>query len=361
MVLKSFHHLNQQFHFYCANLHPYLLSMELKPRISYFGQFCILVGLVGAGIVIGSLIALLVFCNMTGVALTDMMEPEAMKRIILNPAYKNALIVLQLISTFFGFFVPAQAFTAIVSRKSIPHLGFNTKANVQQVGLVILMVLAGLFLVSTLGELTKLIPISDSLRASFEKMEADYAEQIKAMATMKNTSDYILALVVIALAPALFEEVLFRGALQQLFVRWFRQPHVAIILTSLIFSAVHFSYYGFVARFALGMVLGYMFYYSKNIWLNTLAHFINNAIAVTALYFITKAGKPITTESLEDNYPLWSGAVALIVIVYALIIFKKQSAVPASQTETGGLLLTNDFTNYFKKNNDNFPEMHNPK
>ena len=52
--------------------------------------------------------------------------------------------------------------------------------------------------------------------------------------------------------PAIGEELLFRGAVQRLFLRWVRNPHVAIWVTGTLFSFIHFQFYGFLPRMVLG-------------------------------------------------------------------------------------------------------------
>jgi membrane protease YdiL (CAAX protease family) len=124
--------------------------------------------------------------------------------------------------------------------------------------------------------------------------------------------------------PAFVEETFFRGTLQQLFIRWFRNPWVGIIVTSILFSAIHFSYFGFLTRAMLGVVLGLLFYYGKSIWLNILAHFLNNAVAVTALYLGVLNGKQ-PKEAMDDHFPLWLSVAGTVFLVYLLINFKKIS------------------------------------
>ena len=94
----------------------------------------------------------------------------------------------------------------------------------------------------------------------------------------------VLNIIVIALCPALCEELFFRGALQQVLHRWFGNPHWAIILTAVIFSLAHGEIFAFVPRFLLGVVLGYLFYLSGSLWVNVCAHFINNALIVVLYY-----------------------------------------------------------------------------
>jgi membrane protease YdiL (CAAX protease family) len=92
----------------------------------------------------------------------------------------------------------------------------------------------------------------------------------------------------------------------------------------LFFSFVHASYYGFLARAGLGMILGYMFYYSKSLWLPIIAHFINNAFAVTMMYYMNKQGT-LTTKALDERFPIWYGVIALGLIVALMIVFRNES------------------------------------
>ena len=155
-------------------------------------------------------------------------------------------------------------------------------------------------------------------------MEKDRELQESVLININSFSKYMLSMFIIALLPAIFEEVCFRGGLQNILTRWFRSPWVAIIVTSIIFSAFHYSYYGFLVRFALGVVLGLVFYYSGNIWLNILFHFLYNGLQVTALYIATMQGNK-STKDIEENFPLWAGVVALVLLIYAFIKFRQIS------------------------------------
>jgi membrane protease YdiL (CAAX protease family) len=154
------------------------------------------------------------------------------------------------------------------------------------------------------------------------------------MAHMTNLTDYLLAMLVMALAPAIFEEVLFRGAFQQVFIGWTKHAWAGIIITSILFSAIHFSFFGFLPRIALGLILGLIFFYTNNLWLSILLHFLNNGFVVTQLYILTAQGKSID-KVMDETMPIWWGCIALIllVVLFRLLItestqFKKSVAVP---------------------------------
>src|SRR5258706_11305222 len=79
-----------------------------------------------------------------------------------------------------------------------------------------------------------------------------------AIANMKTTQDYIVSLLIIALLPAFFEEMLFRGSLQPVMISITKNTFAGILITSILFSAIHGSYYGFLPRVGLGLIIGYV-------------------------------------------------------------------------------------------------------
>jgi uncharacterized protein len=292
--------------------------MNSKPRISYISQFVIFWGLVAGGLLFSALAGLVIWIAMVGG------DVFAMEKDMLNPANANALKVVQLVASAIMFLVPAIIFAVIVNKKPMKHLGLKTKFNWIQVGLTAVVIFLAFYLSGALAELTNHIPISDSLEKTFRAWEKTYTEQVMLMANMNGIGDYLFTLLVIAIAPAFFEELLFRGALQQLMVNWTKNAWIGIIITSLLFSAVHFSYYGFLSRTALGIILGFLFYYSKSLWLPIIAHFINNGVAVTMMYVMKQQGK-LTTEALEEKFPIWWGIIALAIIVAIFIFYKRES------------------------------------
>jgi membrane protease YdiL (CAAX protease family) len=110
---------------------------------------------------------------------------------------------------------------------------------------------------------------------------------------------------------------------QNLFSRWFKVPLLAVIVTSIIFSAIHGSYLGFLSRFALSFILGWMYYRTGNLWLSIISHFFNNAFAVTMLYLSSKPGEKIDPSKIDDRFPLWIGVLGLVVVIGLFFLFEK--------------------------------------
>lgn len=300
----------------------YIKFPPVEPqRPGYFLQLLILFGLTIFGLLLGGIIAVIIFLAASGGSLKDM------EQIMTNPAFANASKLIQVVSSIAMFFLPAFFFALIVYKKPIKYLHFNNHFSLKQAATVILIVFAGLFVTGLLGSLNEMIPISKKMQLKFKAMEDSYNDGIMAIAAMKNIWQYFVALLVIALTPAIVEETFFRGGVQQILTDWFKNPWIAIIVTSIFFSAIHGSYYGFLPRMGLGVVLGLLFFYSKNIWLNILAHFLNNAFAVTQLYLISKNGK-LTKEAMsamDDKFPIWLGLLGLVFLIALMTVFKKES------------------------------------
>lgn len=299
-----------------------LFMEETNKRLSYLTQFGILLGLIGGGLILAAIVQMGFALSM--MSLQDLLNSNSktLLTVMAKPENINTVRLMQMFGTLVMLFIPALIFAKIVSKKSFTYLGLKSPIHYSQIFLVAAIAIAAMFLSGGLGELNKIIPIPKNWELIFMKMEDDYAEQVMIIGNMKNFSDYIISLIMIAILPAIFEELFFRGALQNLLINWLKNPHVAILVTSFLFSIIHFSYYGFLPRMALGLILGYIFYYSKNIWLSILAHFINNGIAITAMYYATSKGQS-AKEIMNESYPIWMGVVALIIVMYFMIRYKK--------------------------------------
>ncbi|MEO5889977.1 MAG: CPBP family intramembrane glutamic endopeptidase [Ferruginibacter sp.] len=286
-------------------------------RITYWGQFGVLTAFTGVGFVIGGLAGLVPLIGKIKAA--DFSSPNFLNQ-ILTPENTNALRWMNSITNLFFFFLPPIAYGLICHQKPFVHLGFKQKVNWSSAGLVILIMIAALPMVGALQELTEMLPWSKAALLKFKLAEDDYNKAVGIMAKMDNFGEYLVAMFVIALLPAIFEETLFRGAIQNLLSRWFKMPILGIVVTAIVFSALHGSYLGFLSRFALGAVLGWIYYRTGNLWLSIIGHFFNNAFGVTVMYLAKKPGGKPDPSALDESLPLWAGLISALV-VYALFIF----------------------------------------
>lgn len=281
-------------------------------------RLAILLVLVGAGIIVSSIL--------TGILAKILLDVplENLAQAMLLPENISFSRLLQVFTSFLMMGVPALVLSKITGGDAIKDIGFNDQINIKQVGIVVLMVVTGFFLSGALSELNRMIPLSAKATELFERFEDRYNQTVMAIGNMKTVSDFIVSLIVMALVPSIFEEMLFRGSLQQVMVSLTRNPVTGILLTSLLFSAIHISFYGFLPRLFLGLVLGYIFYESKNLWLSVIAHFINNAYTLVVMFSLSRQGK-LSTEAFEETYPLYFGVIALAALVFLFILLRKET------------------------------------
>lgn len=292
--------------------------MNQRQQISYPLQFLMLLGLVGLFMIFGSILVVALGSNVLGVSLLQV--PDALNR----PQNANISRLLNTLATLIAFLIPAIVFAKILSKQPFAWLGFSKRMNGKQALIVVLITFAGMILSGSLGMLNQKIPLSEDLLKQAQQLENAYKNAMMNMAHMTNLTDYLLAMLVMALAPAVFEEVLFRGAFQKVFIGWTKNAWAGIIITSILFSAIHFSFFGFLPRIALGFILGLIFYYTNNLWLSILLHFLNNGFVVTQLYILSAQGKAID-KVMDETMPIWWGSIALVLLVVLFRLLQAES------------------------------------
>ncbi len=137
--------------------------------------------------------------------------------------------------------------------------------------------------------------------------------------------ELIIALFVIAVLPAIGEELVFRGLIQNELKRLTQNVHVAIWVSALLFSAFHLQFFGFVPRLLLGALFGYLYYWSGNLSMAVLAHFTNNAVAVFSLYYYQQGTLEYNAESTEAfplSVILTSGVFTSLLLLYFRNFYK---------------------------------------
>ena len=171
------------------------------------------------------------------------------------------------------------------------------------------------------------LPDSMALIESLMRKSEDLARE----ATMRLLSEegilpLIVNIIVIAVMAGVAEEFFFRGALLPVVKRIVKNRHVAIWLVAILFSAIHFQFYGFVPRMLLGALLGYLMYWSGSLWIPVFAHFLNNAIAVVGIYFMSdredflKRFGSLEPEMNPEELPAMAIAAVVGLVLFAVCV-----------------------------------------
>ncbi|MEP7163467.1 MAG: CPBP family intramembrane glutamic endopeptidase [Ferruginibacter sp.] len=277
-----------------------------------FGQLGTLFVFWGLGFILAAGVQLIIGLQMIppGTAFKDM--GNAMLEAMTRPENVGYTRMLQVLGTFCLLFIPAILYSWITNGRNKFWLGFNPYVSVYQLLIGFLIIFCANILAAPIEDICKTVivhfPTVDSMAKKLENM---YNEQVIILSNLKSWPEFLMAIAIMAFFPALFEEVFFRGAMQDLLVRWWKKPLLAILVTSLVFSLIHSSIYLFVSRAALGFALGLMYHVSKNIWVNVIAHFLNNAIALAQLFYMSTAKQKIDPGKLDPKVSWWVAVIAL--------------------------------------------------
>jgi membrane protease YdiL (CAAX protease family) len=273
-------------------------------------RMVLFISMTGLSMILGGLITFSIVAAALNVPFIEI------QTVLLRPENTSMTQIANAFASIIGFGVPALVVAYFTKGTFTSNLGFKPIASEKQVGIVILLAFTGLVLSGALGDLTDKITFSSSIRTWATDLEAQYKKALMAMTQMRSIGDLILAIVAIAVVPAIVEELYFRATLQKIIIDWSGKPLLAIVITAILFSAFHFSYFGFLSRMSLGIVLGLIYYYTKTIWLPILMHFVNNAIGVSALYAVRNNPKKID-QVMDSNltfYWVFIGLVALVIL-----------------------------------------------
>jgi len=287
-----------------------LFNMTPPMRLALF------LGATGISMILGALISFSLVAAWLHIGFNDI------QKIILEPEYASTAQFANALASIIAFGLPSIAVAYFTKGNLAQQMGFTPLKSIQQVGLVVLLALAGLILSGALGSLTEKIPIPIAFKNWADGLEAQYKKALVSMTQMRSIVDLLYALLAVAIVPAIVEELYFRGTLQKTLKDWTGKPILSVIVTALFFSAIHFSYYGFLSRMALGILLGLIYEFTKTIWLPILLHFINNGIAIVTLYVVRN--NPANVEkAMDENLPIYWGLLALVTIYVLLIKLQK--------------------------------------
>lgn len=137
--------------------------------------------------------------------------------------------------------------------------------------------------------------------------------------SFQNIWQFLFGFLIIAIIPAIGEELLFRGLIQNLFDVALKNKHAAIWLTAFIFGAIHMQFYGIVPRILLGALFGYLYFWSGHLTIAMLAHFINNGFTLVLLY-LSQEGLIEYDLSSKENTPHFMVIVFFFLVVSGLLL-----------------------------------------
>lgn len=238
------------------------------------------------------------------VALAGGMSVEALQRgdaEALGSLSAGMTRLLLAVQHVFLFILPTLATVWIFHRPAVgKSLDLDAAPRPGLVPLAILFLLASFPQVNLSYQLNALVPMPEWATA----LESEAEATLRRILEMPTMAVFIANLLVIAILPGIGEELLFRGIVQKHAIGIFRSATAGILVTSIVFSAIHFQFEGFLPRLVLGLVLGCLYHWTRNLWVPIAAHAFNNGLQV-AIIFATGMDVTEFDRQSTDTLPAW--------------------------------------------------------
>lgn len=243
--------------------------------------------------------------------------------------------LMQLIQSIGLFIIPPFVMAFLWSENAFVFLRLKSGLRRSTVLYVLVFMLVAIPFINLLSWLNQQIVLPASL-SEIEKMmqssEAQIAILTEKMLNVHSLDALLFNVFLVAVVPALGEELFFRGTIQRLLSDW-KGALFAIWITAFVFSAIHMQFYGFLPRMLLGAFLGYLLLWSGSLWLPIIAHFVNNSVAVVFYYLKFNGVKVIDVETIGTDDTLWLGIVSGIVCVFLGFLIRKNTRKPTSEIQ----------------------------
>ena len=305
------------------------LPNRLPAHPPTLGGLIMLVGFVLLGGVLSTLLLLGILMLVNGYSFFE--AQSYLTTMAANPAsLANGwyeLMTLQAVNHVGTLLVPSLVYWSVIERRTWGQFSPRPLWAVGGLLLVALVVIAFMPFDGLIIEWNRNLSLPQTL-APLEQWIRDQEKGLegltKYLTTFRTPGQLLVALLVIAVIPAVGEEVLFRGILQRNLMYWTGNGHVGIWLAAALFSAIHVQFLGFVPRMLLGALFGYLYVWSRNLWVPILAHFVNNGFTVLMVYLHQRKLVSVDIESTE-SVPVAGALASLAVTAGLLYFFRKRN------------------------------------
>ena len=215
--------------------------------------------------------------------------------------------LVNLFNQLFTFTVPALVLGVLLAKKSwLSFLQLHQAPKPPLFGVGILFIFSVFILSLATYWLNQQFPLPEWAG----NMENKAAEMTQGLLVMDSVGELLLTMVVVAVLPALGEELVFRGIIQRQVQESVRSPHLAIWLAALIFSLFHLQFAGALPRLVLGAGLGYLFWWTNSLWVPIVAHFTINGMQIAGQYI----WKSALAESSAPEVNWGATAIAAVIV-----------------------------------------------
>lgn len=267
-------------------------------------------------------------------AITGVSAAEITNLQVDSPAHvRIAMLLTAGIGNMSVFLIPCALFAYAVHPQPLQYLGIRKPQDKKHWLIVLLLAIGTVPMISGIQGLIDMIPLSADLEAA----KAKFAAQQKAMTNFTTTAEFLVAIPVLAIIPAIGEELLFRAVM----IKFAAKKMVGtiffpILLSAVFFGMAHGNTVGLISLIISGIILGYVYYLTGSLVMSMFAHFIVNGSQLLLIYF---GRDNSAVKNMMDSNEIPLGLFAGGIILFALSFYwlwKSRTPLPKSWT--------NDFT-----------------
>jgi uncharacterized protein len=230
----------------------------------------------------------------------------------------------QLISSVMTFIIPAVAIALICDNRPAGFLGLKRNVSIIVLLLVMVVLIVAQPFAIYMGQLNEKVNFGQ-MQMELERLEKLYENAMTNFIRMNSERDLLINLLIVAILPAVGEELFFRGSLQSILERWTNTPWVAILLSSFAFAILHGTFFKFMGIFTLGIVLGTLFYITRNLWYNIFFHFLNNTLALLSTYYASKNDMLKKLAEDEVKISLVAALISLAITIGIFVLIRRKT------------------------------------
>lgn len=281
--------------------------LKTRPAIN---QFLVLFGITLVSLFLVGLAGRMITMAISGVNLADI--KDILKTDFNKPGVLTYYRGMQIVQFFALCVIPVFICAKLFSEKPKKYLGLKQPSiNTYYLAGAAILILA-IPLAGGLGELNKNISLPAGIESWMKEQEATATYLQSGLLSKRSITDLIINLVVIAVTAGVGEELLFRGMAQRLLIKMFKSPWAGIIVSAVLFSAMHMQFYGFFPRLLLGVLLGAAYWYSGSLWVSIVAHFVYDAVVLILVY-----NRP---EMMNETSPVGTGDLLVAGLISAAVV-----------------------------------------
>jgi uncharacterized protein len=286
--------------------------------INFIGVFAKAFGFILLYMGIGGMVLQLLSANPKEIEYLTGTEKESLKYAYIIAQFIGAFIGLVILPVLYILFFRQDLKGIFIIKRGHP---------LALIGFSLIIFFCFLPLVNAVNEWNQSIhlPLSfNNLEQTLRDMEDKASKVIDLIIYYDNIPQFLVIFFLVAILPAIGEELLFRGIVQNEILEIFRNPHVAILLSAFLFSFVHFQFFGFFPRMLLGMLFGYLYYWSGNILIPVSIHCLNNGLTLINMNMLKEKKTEIDISSTQHLSP---GLIifSLVISVVLLYIYRQVS------------------------------------